>query len=279
MMRMKSILISYTMCCALAGTCMAQQTWSSMSVEPDLRSIRNETFARGEWLKFRVHYGFITAGYLEMEVAPTTPIRHDRPCYHIIGHGYTHPAFEWFYTVDDKYESYCDEESLVSWEFNRQIREGSFAAYTETHFDQYDHVATHINNKKQAAEYQVPEYVQDVISAFYYARARYNQRELQPGDRIELHNFIDRKPYRLEARMLKREVIEVHDQAFRTMKFDLLIEEAGMITDGSTIRFWISDDENKIPLRVESELMVGSLAASLIDVKGLLHPMSSKVED
>ena len=276
---MKSSLIWICMVVGLSGGSVPVNPISMVPPQTELRSIQNETFARGEWLKFRVHYGFITAGYLEMEVASTTPIRHDRPCYHIIGHGYTHSAFEWFYTVDDKYESYCDEESLVSWEFNRQIREGSFSAYTETHFDQYGHTATHINNKKQETEYQVPEYVQDVISAYYYARARYDHNDLQPGDRIELHNFIDRKPYRLEARMLKREVIEVNDQEFRALKFDLLIEEVGMITDGSTIQFWISDDDNKIPLRVESELMVGSLAASLIDTNGLLHPLTSKVED
>ncbi|MEZ4852555.1 MAG: DUF3108 domain-containing protein [Bacteroidia bacterium] len=38
----------------------------------------------------------------------------------------------------------------------------------------------------------------------------------------------------------------------------LLIEEAGMITDGSKIVFWISDDANKIPLRIESDLAIGS---------------------
>lgn len=245
----------------------------------ELRQIDNQTFTRGEWLKFRVHYGFITAGYLEMEVKSSRPMRGGRPCYHIVGHGYTHSGFEWFYTVDDKYESYCDEESLVSWQFNRQIREGSFSAYTETHFDQYEQIATHINNKKQETNYIVPEYVQDVISSFYYARARYSEKSLHEGDRIELHNFIDRKPYRLEAKLLKREIIEIDDQEYKAMKFDLLIEEIGMITDGSTVQFWISDDPNKIPLRIESELMVGSLKADLIDHNGLLHSLTSRVED
>lgn len=242
-----------------------------------LRSVDNHTFARGEWLKFRVHYGFVTAGYMEMEVKPYKAYRRGRPCYHIVGHGYTHPAFEWFYTLDDKYESYCDEEALVSWQFNRKIAEGSFRAYTETHFDHFSNQARYIDNQKGVRHYDVPVNVQDVISAFYYARARYDQRQLRVGDRIEMHNFIDRKPYELEAKLLKREVIEINDIEYRALKFDLLIEEVGMITDGSTIQFWISDDDNKLPLRIESELMVGSLQADLIDTRGLLHPMRSRL--
>ncbi len=243
-----------------------------------LRTVENNTFQRGEWLKFRVHYGFVTAGYLEMEVKGHRPMRQGRPCYHIVGRGYSHPAFEWFYTVDDKYESFCDEQAMVSWEFRRQIREGEFSAYTETHFDQHEQKARYIDNKKRERMYDVPVNVQDVISSFYYARARYDHNQFQPGDRIELHNFIDRKPYRLEAKFLKREIIEMEDVEYRALKFDLLIEEVGMITDGSTIRFWISDDENKVPLRIESELMVGSLAADLIDHNLLMHPMASRVE-
>lgn len=279
-MKIAGSLIGLGIIMILSGAAMGPAPDPAFSPETlELRQIDNQTFSRGEWLKFRVHYGFITAGYLEMEVKSSRPVREGRPCYHIVGHGYTHKGFEWFYTVDDKYESFCDEESLVSWQFNRQIREGSFNAYTETHFDQYEQVATHINNKKQQTNYIVPEYVQDVISSFYYARARYSHQSLRVGDRIELHNFIDRKPYRLEAKLLKRETIEIEDQEYRAMKFDLLIEEVGMITDGSTIQFWISDDANKIPLRIESELMVGSLKADLIDHNGLLHSLTSRVED
>ncbi|MEM9987294.1 MAG: DUF3108 domain-containing protein [Bacteroidota bacterium] len=46
-----------------------------------------------------------------------------------------------------------------------------------------------------------------------------------------------------------------------------------MITDGSKIQFWISDDANKIPLRIESELMIGSLRCDLIEWRGLRHPL------
>lgn len=243
----------------------------------ELRSVENKTFRRGEWLKFRVHYGLITAGYLEMEVKPTTLYRQGRPCYHLSGWGFTHPAFEWFYTLNDRYESICDEEALVSWQFNRHIAEGSFRAYTETHFDQFNQVARHIDNKKRESRHAVPVHVQDVISAFYYARARYDQRVLRVGDRIEMHSFIDRKPYKLEAKLLAREVIEVEGVKYRALKFDLLVEESGMITDGSEIQFWISDDDNKAPLRVRSELAVGALAADLIESRGLVHPMSSRV--
>ncbi len=256
---------------------LAGQPTQDVESSTQLRSVDNSTFARGEWLKFRVHYGFVTAGYMEMEVKPYLSRRNGRPCYHIVGKGYTHPSFEWFYKLNDVYESYCDEEALISWQFNRRIREGSYSSYSEIHFDQIAHQAKNIDNYKKESLYQVPVDVQDVISAFYYARAKYDHRKLRVGDRIEMHNFIDRRPYQLEAKVLAREVIKVEGKSYQAIKFDLLVEEVGMITDGSTIRFWISDDENKIPLRIETELLIGSLAADLIDTRGLLHPMTSLV--
>ena len=57
--------------------------------------------------------------------------------------------------------------------------------------------------------------------------------------------------------------IKIKGEAYKTLKMDLTIEEAGLITDGSTITMWVSEDENKIPIRSESKLVIGSLKADL----------------
>ncbi|MEL7535075.1 MAG: DUF3108 domain-containing protein, partial [Bacteroidota bacterium] len=133
--------------------------------------------------------------------------------------------------------------------------------------------ATYINQKKEEIEHEVPANIQDVISAYYFARTYYDHQVLKVGDKISLRNFLDQKTFGLEAIMLKREVIEVDGKKFKAIKFKLLIDESGMVTDGSTIVFWISDDFNKVPLRIESDLMIGSLRADLIEWKQLLYPL------
>ncbi|MEZ4829554.1 MAG: DUF3108 domain-containing protein [Bacteroidia bacterium] len=243
----------------------------------DYRKIANNTFHRGEFLKFRIHYGLITAGYATLEVKEERKVVQGRNCYHIVGEGFTNQAFDVFYKVRDYYETFMDEEAMISLRFNRLIREGGFENYSETHFDQQNRKALYIDHKKRRTTYEVPENIQDVISAFYFARTRYNQDSLQPGDRISLQNFLDRKNFGLEASLICREKIKIDGQWYNALKMNLLIEEAGLVTDGSTIVFWISDDNNKIPLRIQSELVIGSLKADLIEYQNLHNPFSSKL--
>ena len=243
-----------------------------------LRQIHNSTFQKGEFLKFRVHYGFVTAGFATLEVAPKSKYVKGRPCHHILFKGFTSPTFDVFYKVRDTYESYFDEEALLSWRFNRTIKEGGFSSYSETHFNHYEGKAHYYDKNKRHTKYDIPSHIQDVISAFYFARTRYQHNKLKIGDRINMRNFIDRKTFALEARLQKKETIKVNGTKYKALKFDLLIDESGLITDGSKIKFWISDDANKIPLRIESELVVGSIKADLIEYKNLKHPFSAKIK-
>ena len=246
--------------------------------EPILRKVDNNTFLNGEFLKYKIHYGLINAGFAEMKIDEEPVMINDRPCYHITGKGYSNSFFAAFYRVRDTYESYMDKEALISWWFKRDIVEGGFESFSETKFDHYQNKANYIGRSKEKKEFSVPDNIQDVLSSFYYARTTKQSSELQPGDRLNLRNFIDRKTVNLEAEMVKREVIKVQGKKYKTMKMKLTIEEAGLITDGSKIFVWISDDDNKIPIRIASHLLVGSLKADLIEHKKLRHPFEALID-
>lgn len=251
----------------------------SMSPEPGgLRTIENNTFQRGEFVKYKVHYGIINAGFCSMEVKPEPVYVNGRKCHHLVGKGYSNSTFDLFYKVRDVYESYMDEEALVSWRFMRTIQEGKFFSYTETHFEQDKRRAKYIDRKKQVKFYPTPENIHDVVSALYYARTVYDADALKPGDRISLRNFIDRKTVDLEAELLAREVIKVQGQKYKCLKLRLTVAESGLITDGASITLWVSNDKNKIPIRMQSELAIGSLKADLIEYRNLRHPFEAKID-
>ncbi len=246
--------------------------------EDNFRKVNNKTFEPGEFLKYRVHYGIVNAGFAELEVEPNLHDVQGRECIHLVARCYTNKTFSIFYKLEDIYESYVDKEALFSWRFNRLIQEGKYYSYTETHFDQRSNKAEYISRKKEVKKHQVPKDIQDVVSAFYYARARYDQNTLNIGDRISLKNFIDEKTVNLEAELLKRETIKVDGKKYKALKFKLTVDEAGLITDGSKIRFWISDDDNKVPIRISTDLAIGKLKVDLVEYKGLMHPFSALVD-
>jgi hypothetical protein len=54
----------------------------------------------------------------------------------------------------------------------------------------------------------------------------------------------------------------------------------GMIfSGGENISIWISDDKAKIPIRVEAQILVGSIVAELNEVSGNKWPINSKISD
>src|SRR5687767_15011588 len=86
-----------------------------------LRTIKNDAFKEGEMLKYRVHYGLISAGEAQLEVKTDNTHFSSRPTWHIVGTGRSVGMFNWFYEVNDRYETYIDRSAMVPWMFIRRI--------------------------------------------------------------------------------------------------------------------------------------------------------------
>ena len=82
----------------------------------------------------------------------------------------------------------------------------------------------------------------------------------------------------LHYRYLGRENKKIRNMGrFRTLKFECQLgtTEGYSFTDGTIFTIWISDDDNKIPLYIESPVKVGSINAYISGYKGLKYPVSS----
>lgn len=243
-----------------------------------LRKMPNSTWDKGEELVYRVHYGWITAGRASLKISNNTVDVNGRECYHVVGEGVSAKSFDWFFKVRDKYETFIDTESMVPWKFKRKIHEGKFKNYSETHFDQLNQTATVYIRDLDPQIYDVPANIQDVVSLLYFARAQ-DYGSLKEGDRLEFQDFLDRKVHNLQVEYQGKEVIKVAGQKYNAIKLQPLVEEDGTFEHEGDLFIWISDDDNRIPIRVESGLVVGSIMADLIGVSGLKHPFDAKIQE
>lgn len=239
-------------------------------------NVENSSFVKGEYLKYRMHYGLVTAGYATVEVKKETETVSGHKCHHIVGKGFTNTTYDWIFKIRDTYETFIDEATLMPCKFVRDVQEGDYKSYTITQFDQNLNNAYYVDEQRKVTTYKVPPNIHDVISCFYSSRM-YDQTKLKTGDKIPLTNFLDRKVFKLNAEFLKRETIVVEGVKYKALKMKLLVDEAGMITDKSQIHFWLSDDNNKIPLRIETELTIGSIKADLVEYKNLKNAFSAKM--
>lgn len=235
----------------------------------DFRTIKNTAFKVGEKLTFDVKYGFVTAGVASFEIPDIKRIS-GRNAYHVIFEVNTVPSFDMFYKVRDRYETYIDVQGLFPWRFEQHIREGKYSRDFSAFFDQRKGKA-----KTSEGEYDIPKYVNDIVSAFYYARTL-DYSNLNVGDKIPLKNFYKNKVYDLDVVYHGKETIKVDAGEFECIIVEPLVQEGGLFKSEGSILIWLSNDEAKIPIRVKTKVVVGAIDADLTSYQGVAGKLSSK---
>ena len=99
----------------------------SMKTNKEFRVINQNVFTTGEKLTFELNYGFVTAGYAYMEIAPNYQVVNGRECYDISIKVISTTSFDWVYKVRDRYVCYLDKSGLFPWRFEQHIREGNYS--------------------------------------------------------------------------------------------------------------------------------------------------------
>lgn len=236
-----------------------------------LDSDRKESYKAGEWLKFRIHYGVVTGGYATISIKDE--MYNGTAVNHIKGFGETTGMVGLAFGVEDYYESWVDKKTDLPYKFLRKIDEGGHTKNKVITFDQVAHKA-HINdikhNKKKTIDTEPG--IQDMVSAMYYLRNNLEVSNLSNGDEIDLTMFFDGENYPFKMKFLGKEQINTKFGKVNSLKFRPLVEKGRVFKEEESLTIWVSDDENKIPLRIKADIAVGSLKADLDDYKGLKHP-------
>jgi hypothetical protein len=239
---------------------------------------KNEAFIRGEKLKFRTYYdsyvtGKVTAGIASLEIA-SKPLQIDgRNVYHIIGEGHSKGAFSWFFKVSDRFESFVDEEYLISWAFIRRTHEGDYKYNDDVKFNQYSGTALSTRTIKK-----IPPGTQDVLSAFYYARTL-DFTNLQKGQNIPITFFLDDSLYVSQIQFVGREEVITDLGRFRCLRFKPMVATGNVFSQPYPMDIWITEDKNHLPILAKSEVIVGSVKLELINYSGLANPLLSQISE
>jgi hypothetical protein len=234
-----------------------------------LRSLSQLAFGTGEVLKFDINYGFVTAGEAIMKVADT--VYNGRPCFRIEFLVNSKPFFDWIYKVEDRYLTIVDSAGLFPWRFEQHIREGGYRRDFIAEFDQRQHVATTTEGR-----YVIPPYVQDMMSAFYFARL-IDYSGYRPGQKLHLQNFYKDSTYSLDVKFKGRQTIEVEAGEFRCIILEPLASEGGLFKSSGSVLIWLTDDERKMPVRVNTKIPIGSIDSELIEYRGLKGELKAKI--
>jgi len=239
------------------------------------KSQREKAFDVGEWFEFRIHYGLIDAGYATLEVKEA--VVNNKKVFHAVGRGYTVGMAKLFFKVEDNYESYIDMETGNPYQFVRKIDEGGYTKDQVGFFNQNSNkVLVKDYKNKTENTYTFPDNTQDIVSAFYYLRNHPAINKLEVGQSIAIDMFFDNETTKFKLKFIGREDLETKFGIIPTMIFRPLVQSGRVFKEEESLTIWISDDENKIPLRIKASLAVGSLKADLDKFKGLKYSFVTK---
>lgn len=232
---------------------------------------QKKAFKDGEWFKFRVSYsGFLSAGYATLQV--DNAILNGREVYHIRGYGRNTGLSRIFFKVEDIYETYIDKQKDIPYRFIRDINEGGHTRDIVVDFDHTKNLAlVHDRKKNTKNTHPFPDGVQDMLSTFYYLRNNVDTRNIKPGDYTDVDMFYGDESFKFRLKFLRRETIRTKFGRIQTLVFRPYVESGRVFKERESLTVWISDDDNKVPLRIVADLAVGSLRAELDEYKGLKH--------
>ncbi len=244
-------------------------------------NIENTSFQAGEEIVYKIYYNWNFIWLSAGEVVFRVKDLGDQ--YHLSAVGRTYKSYEWFYKIRDYYDTYVDKETLLPSVSIRDINEGKYRLYDKITFDQDAKKAISFRGKtKDKAEetaYEIDPCMHDLLSIFYYTR-NVDFDKINEGSIIPIKIFIDKETWPLEMKFRGKDGYKKVKGLgrFKTIKFGPEVIEGYYFKKDTEMNIWVTDDENKIPVLIESPVSVGSIKVVLKDYKNLRHEFEAKVE-
>lgn len=230
-------------------------------------------FMDGEKLTFDVKYGIINAAEASLEAKSAT--YQGKPVWQLTTNAKTHPFFDKVFKVRDKVESWWDKETLLPYKFSKNLQEGGYrqhrvhiynhskksSTYQKWHFKD-----SYFENKEIA----IPANTQDILSAFYTVRAQ----NLEVGKAVRVHITADGRSMNTEILVHRREKRKTIFGDVNCLVIEPKLKGEAVFKQSGRILIWLTDDQYKIPVRLESKITFGSFVATLRSAKQV--PLSIK---
>lgn len=229
-------------------------------------------FLEGEELSYTLHYGVIKAG--EAKITLTKELFGGAfDVYHAAARANTTGLAKTLFPVLDIYESFFDINTNLPLKSIRNIREGSYKYYNEVYF-------YHSNNtiKSQlSGEHKVPPAIHDMVSAFFYVR-RIDFSKYKGGEIVSVDTYFGDEVFPFYIIFKNRETVKTSLGKFKCLRFVPIVEPGRIFKESDDMTFWLSDDDNKFPVQIKLDMVVGSFKCDLTGIKGNKYELKSKID-
>ena len=212
--------------------------------QPTIKNV----FRLGEMLEYNVKVRGISAGTQIMQIKGQRYIS-GREVYHLSSRSTVNKFFSIIYAFDDQSESFVLKDSLYPLKYRRNLIDGRYSGNTTVDIDDNNHTAKIVKDSKNY-KLNVPIGIQDELSMLYLIRTK----NLKVGEEYRFPVMIGTRIYDVGVVVLRTENMKTIFGDKKTIVVKSMPRNALL---------WITQDEDRIPVKLEVSTKIGKLVAEL----------------
>lgn len=254
------------------------QNLNSNLIENKLYNKTFDAYKSGELLEYTLQYGFFNTSYASLELRKEE--LNNNIVYRATAIGKTTGLARLFFKVDDLYEAFFPLDKVKPIKSIRDIYEGGYVRKAETFYDDNNKKATLINKITDESKIiNLENDYQDIVSTFYFLRKHLDISKLKEGDLIGVNIFFDERNYPFKMKFLGIENLKTKFGLIECMKLNPYMEAGRVFRSNKGLELWVTNDKNRIPIKVRANLRVGTIVAELTSFRGITNPFKIIVND
>jgi hypothetical protein len=218
-----------------------------------------------EYLKYSAQYGFLQVGEFTLNCDQKTKEADGHTCYRVSANGKAKGIAGELSSLNDVWESLVDTLTLLPYKFSRDLKENKYRKKEYTIFNHSLGTAEVVDTTELTVDkksFPITPDIEDMLSVYYLLR-NVQFAQLKEGDTIVLDAFIENAPYNIQIKYLGKEKINTEFGKTSSIVIAPLIQSVGMLSGEYPVKAWLSDDEQKIPLKARINITLGSVELNL----------------
>ena len=213
----------------------------------------------GERMQYNVHYGLLNVGEAIITFAD------DSACFggHLKALARSKGIVRIFKSIDYRFESCMDSITGLPKYASENLADRRHLVQNEVIFDQHSRNDSSIVYSQKSGMHVVPKNMYDLLTAYFSFRANYVSECIETGNEVIIKIFIADILWDLKIKYVGKEIIKTKYGRIECLKFNPSTVAGNFFKNEDDMTFWLTDDVNQIPVRIQLDLIIGSLIANL----------------
>lgn len=230
-----------------------------------LEATRNPTFADGEKLRFKLGWSMFTVAHTRLEVEPV--VHEGRDSLEITLDTRTNSFADAFYKVRNTSRSIIARDASRSFRYQTEQREGGDAKDILALFDPESLTARYFNRLDGTEREPVPILpgTFDPLGIVFFVRSL----DFEVGDQLVIPTSNGKEFFYTIVHVVRKVERKFAFGRHEAFVLEPDIKDLGGVfkrSPNGKVRFFFSADDRKLPLRMESEVALGSFWAELTEI-------------